>query len=126
MKYYPLGIKSDLPTYHEFPGQVELGKIVVDNIHNNKNFKSRWKDFEKELRRDLKKSIEGQTYAFRPSFSSSLSLSKFKHNELLHFKSLRFSVSLLGPFYTVYGVDETIIILQIEAMAVTFFMQQSI
>lgn len=109
LKYYPTGIKSDLPAYHEFPGQVELGKIIIDNIHSNKNFKARWKDFEKEIRSSSKKRVEGQTYAMRPSFSSSLILKKFKHNELLHFKTLRYSVSLIGPFYTVYGVDETAI-----------------
>jgi hypothetical protein len=109
LKYYPVGIKSDSPAYHEFPGQVELGKIVVDNIHSNKNFKARWKDFDKEIKAELRKKIDGQTYATRPSFSSSLILKKFTHNELIYFKSIHYSVSLVGPFFTIYGVDETAI-----------------
>ena len=108
-KYYPIGIKSELPSYQEFPGQIELNKIVIDNIHNKKNFKSRWKDFEKQLGKELKKQIIGETYATRPSFSSSLFLKRFSHNELMHNKSLHFSVSLLGPFFTIYGIDETFI-----------------
>jgi hypothetical protein len=109
LKYYPLEIKSDAPAYFEFSGQVELGKIIVDNIHSRKNFKARWQDFDKEIRTDLKKRIDGQTYATRPSFSSSLIIKKFKHNELIHIKTLHYSVSLVGPFFTIYGVDETAI-----------------
>jgi len=109
LRYYPVGLKSDSTAYHEFPGQVELGKIVVDNIHSRKNFKTRWTDFEKEIKKAFKKSVEGQTYATRPSFSSSVILKKFEHEELIHIKSLHFSVSLVGPFYTIYGMDETCI-----------------
>lgn len=108
-KYYPIGIKSGDPAYHQFPGQVELGKIIVDNIHNNKNFKVGWKDFEKEIKKETRKEIDGQTYATKPSFSSRLIIKRFKHAELIHIKSLHFSVSLVGPFFTIFGMDETAI-----------------
>jgi hypothetical protein len=108
LKYYPIGIKSDVSSYWEYPGQVELNKIIIDNIHSKKNFKS-WQNFDKEIGAESKKRTIGQTYATRPSFSSSLILKKFKHHELMHFKTIHYSVSLLGPFFTIYGVDETAI-----------------
>jgi hypothetical protein len=108
-KYYPIGIKSESPAYQEYPGQIELSKIVIDNIHNKKNFKLRWKDFERQSGKELKKQIVGETYITRPSFSASLILKRFSHDELMHNKSLHFSVSLLGPYFTIYGIDETVI-----------------
>ena len=107
LQYYPIGIKSDSPEYYDYPGQIRLGEIVVDNIHNAKNFKSRWKEFEKEIRVESKKRIYGETYASRPSFSSSLILKRNVFGELVHLKTLHFSVSLIGPFFTIFGVDET-------------------
>lgn len=109
-KYYPLGTKGDTESYHKYLGQVELGEIIVDNIHNAKNYKSRWKEFEKQLQLDLNKKIWGETYATKPSFSASVIIKKAKHHDLMHIKKLHFSVSLLGPFYTIYGMDETAII----------------
>src|ERR1700744_6124432 len=108
--YYPIGIKCSDDTYFKYPGQVELGELVVDNIHNVKNFKLRWREFEKQLRVDLKKRIWGETYASKPSFSSSVIIRKSKHLDLMHIKKLHFSVSLLGPYYTVYGIDETAVL----------------
>ncbi|WP_428328108.1 hypothetical protein [Mucilaginibacter sp.] len=109
LKYYPIGVKGDDPAYDKFPGQIELGDIVIDSIHNRKNYKSRWSDFNKEIRVESKKKTEAVTGAFRPSFSSNLILSKHKHQDLIHFKKLHYSVSLVGPFFTIYGFDETII-----------------
>jgi len=54
--------------------------------------------------------VEGQTYGLRPSFSSSLMIKTFENDDLMHFKTLHFSVSLTGPFFTIYGVDETMIL----------------
>lgn len=109
-RYYPIGIKSSHDSYHEYPGQVTLGEILIDNIHIAKNYKSRWREFEKQLRIDLNKKIWGETYASKPSFSASVIIRKSKHFDLIHIKKLHFSVSLLGPYYTIYGIDETAVV----------------
>lgn len=106
-RYYPLGVKNREKSYFEYSGQIELGELVVDNIHKAKNYKSRWKEFEKQLRVELNQKIWGETYAAKPSFSASVIIKRSKRSDLMHIKRLHFSVSLLGPFYTVYGIDET-------------------
>jgi hypothetical protein len=108
--YYPIGIKSSADSYHTFSGQVALSEIVIDNIHKVKNYKSRWKEFENKLKFALNKKIWGETYATKPSFSASVIIKKSKHHDLIHIKKLHFSVSLLGPYYTIYGIDETAIV----------------
>lgn len=110
LRYYPIGTKVDVPEYREYPGQVELGEIIVENIHKRKNYKARWTDFEREIKKELKKEVEGQSYGIRPSFSSRLIIKDAKYEDLIHFKSLHFSVSLIGPFFTIHGVDETWIV----------------
>ena len=113
-KYYPISIKSNEDSYFKYPGQVELGETVIDNIHKAKNYNSRWKEFEKQVRIDLNKKVWGETYASKPSFSASVMIRKSKKFDLIHIKKLHFSVSLLGPFYTIYGIDETAVVDQID------------
>jgi hypothetical protein len=109
LKYYPIGIKSDWESYSKYPGQIALTEIMIDNIHNRKNFKTRWKDFDKEIGKKTKKKIVGETYGLRPGYSSAAIVNRFENNELLHLKTLHYSVSLIGPFFTIYGIDETCI-----------------
>jgi len=63
--------------------------------------------FEKEIGRDLNKEIIGMTYGQAPSFSSSLILERNQLDNLYHFKELRFTVSLVGNFFQIYGFDST-------------------
>lgn len=110
LSYYPVGQIGDMAEYQKYPGQIQLSDAIVDNIHKRKNFKAKWTDFEREIKKESKKKIEGQTYGIRPSFSSSLIIKEAKYEDLIHIKSLHFSVSLIGPFFTIHGVDETCIV----------------
>src|SRR5258708_6871792 len=74
-KYYPIGIpftdkEEDYTFFRSYPGIKELTKLVLDNVHNNKNFKERWKSFEKEIKIDFKKQVIGNTLGQAPSFNS--------------------------------------------------------
>ena len=41
-KYYPIGISESLE--ESFPGRKEKEKLIVENIHQPENYKSRWED----------------------------------------------------------------------------------
>jgi len=110
LAYYPLGIKGELPIYRESEQYKKLEDIVVENIHNKKNYRERWTTFEREIKKTLNCKLEGCTYPTDAGFSSKIILKEFQHQELFHEKSLYFSVSFIGPFYTVFGMDETSII----------------
>ncbi|MGB4400236.1 MAG: hypothetical protein WBJ10_12770 [Daejeonella sp.] len=49
LHYYPIGISKEEEGYFSCPGIQELDKILVDNISNESNYKSRWTDFSNYL-----------------------------------------------------------------------------
>ena len=104
--FYPIGIKKDeSKIYFSYPGLKELENIIVDNIHDDNNFNSRWEDFTKKIERQVGKEIIGTTYGQAPSFSSFVLLETASLENLKRTKELHFFVSLVGPFYTIIGQD---------------------
>ncbi|WP_303312236.1 hypothetical protein [Hymenobacter sp. BT730] len=109
-QYYPLGIYTNEESrglYDSYPGSKALQSVIHNNIWNKKNFSQGWSEFEKFLRQYFKRQVIGTTYANAPSFSSYVLLEKTHLDKLFHYKELHFTVSLLGPFYTIYGLDFT-------------------
>ncbi len=108
--YYPIGImRFDRSIYFDYPGLKKLSAIVVANIHNRDNYNSIWVSFEKEIAEQFNVEVIGTTYGQAPSFSCDLIIKKVKVDELSRIKKLSLAVSLAGNFFTIYGVDETII-----------------
>jgi hypothetical protein len=105
-KYYPIGIpKNESKFSQSFQGHKDLVAILLDNIHNEKNFKIRWVSFDKEIKKLSQKKVIGTTYGQVPCFSSYVEIEKKKYKNFTHFKELHYFVSLLGNFYTVIGDD---------------------
>jgi hypothetical protein len=104
IKFYPLGITRDNTKFYEtFPGRKEMIELLVENIHNNRNFHKRWVTFDKEIKKQTLKKIIGTTYGQTPCFSSYVELEKKTKNGFKHFKEIHYFVSLLGNFYTIIG-----------------------
>jgi hypothetical protein len=109
-QYYPLGLRAqqDLDVLLEgYPGQEQRWQLAADNIINTKNYRSRWSAFQKELQSALKKRIHSDTDIANPCFSAYLPLRKEQHNNLTYIKELRFCISFLGPYFTIFGLDQS-------------------
>jgi hypothetical protein len=109
-EFYPIGVSRESPEYNTHPGVIKMNEIIEDNILNNKNYRQRWGAFLKKLGKDLKKSAEdlhSTTYGLRPGFSADLILERYEDDVLTRIKKLSFAVSLIAPFFTIYGIDET-------------------
>ncbi|MDN5287744.1 MAG: hypothetical protein JWR38_4018 [Mucilaginibacter sp.] len=108
-KYYPIGIDPDLPEYHQYPGYIKMGELMSENIANADNYQERWVSFTGQLEQQLNKTIIGTTYGFVPGFSADLILEKYEDESLIRIKKIAFAVSLIGPFFSICGIDETFI-----------------
>lgn len=110
IKYYPIAIlKSEHSIYFEYEGIKQLEKIVVDNIHNRENYQNRWVDFCDRISNDLDVKVMGRTGGQAPSFSASINIGENRSDTFVHSKDLYFSVSLVGHFFQIYGLDKTIV-----------------
>jgi len=106
--FYPIGIKKDESRmYHSYPGLKELEDRIVDNIHIDDNFNSRWENFTATIQKEIGKEIIGTTYGQAPSFSSYVLLESSSMDNLTRTKEIHFFVSLIGPYYTVMCNDNS-------------------
>ncbi len=104
-KYYPIGITrlDESSLFFRFPGIKALEAIVVKNIHDQDTYQKVWGSFQKSLQEEIGKEIIGTTYGQAPSFSALVQADLFRQGSFTFRKELHFTVSLVGPFYTVYG-----------------------
>jgi hypothetical protein len=106
-KHYPIGIpKDESGAYYEYSGIKELEKIITENIHDNDRYKQNWVKFTKLISTKYNKEILGTTYGQAPSFSASIIINSECSSTIVRREKINFSVSLLGNFYQIYGIDE--------------------
>ena len=113
-KYYPIGCIEDWERLYkcrafDYPGRMDLESIILDNLHNDNNFNSRWKSIEREIETLTEKKVIGTTYGRAPCFSGYIELESISINNLTRLKELYFFVSFVGPFYSIIGQDRSIV-----------------
>lgn len=108
-KHYPIGIRKNegRGIYGSYPGLKEYEKALVENIHDDNNYRTHWVRFTDEIGQEFGKEMQGTTYGQAPSFSAFMILEKHQFGDCIHSKELHFAVSLLGNFFQIYGVDAT-------------------
>lgn len=109
-KYYPLGIEKDDPMSSiKDPSRKKLEEIIIKNIHEKSGLWAIYDNLHTDIVTDLNKEFIGTTYGQSPSFSGEVVLNKFENENVWYRKKLCFAISLIGHFYTIYGIDETAI-----------------
>lgn len=106
-QFYPIDVPEGMDSfYNSYPGLKERGKILLENIYDSGIFKEKWLDFCDEMSNDSSQKIVGTTMAISSCYSSFMEIEKESVSNLTRKKEIHFFVSLLGPFYTVMGLDE--------------------
>jgi len=125
-QFYPIGIRQDESClFASYSGQKDLEKIIVDNIHENGNFRTRWTNFTDEIAEEINKEVIGTTYGQAPCFSSSIVLGTENLANLTRTKELHFLVSLVGPFYSIVGTDSNLVTIENKYFTSTNFLTVS-
>ena len=110
-KYYPIGIKKNqhFDVYRQYPGIQDLEKLIVERLEGKNPGYDSWKSFLKKLGDKIGKQAHGATFGYTPSYSAYMNLeSKTKGNRWI-LKDLCFSVSHLGEFYQIYGIEKSVL-----------------
>ena len=111
-RYYPIGInRSHEGMYSDYLGHKKLEKLLIENIHENYGeFKQKLNAWEKALNNRF----VGTTYGQEPSFSAYMELEKNSYKDWILEKRLYFAISLIGPYYTIYGMDTSTLLAKAE------------
>lgn len=64
-----------------------------------------WNEFLIKIGSELNLEIYGNTYGDRPSLAGTCILEKNYYDSVLHIKTLVFLISILGPYFEIFGID---------------------
>ena len=112
-QYYPRGLSNFDPEYGKYPGIIKAHEIICENIGPPEQkpgpYTKKWHSLIKSLRENSEKQIKGTTYGFVPGFSADLILENYEYESFTYTKRIAFAVSMLGPFFSICGIDETFV-----------------
>ena len=110
-RYYPLGMKKERGNgYYRYPGTKAKEKLLVEYVHNREAYQKGWVHFCQYIEGEIGLPVASTTLGQAPSLGAEVVLLDQTMNHVKHVRSLRFNISLLGPFYQIFGVDKTYLI----------------
>lgn len=109
-QYYPIGLLPDAEDpawriYHDYKGQRALGELIMENFADQEVFSRKWTSIGTGLGRKMNLESTGTTYGQVPSYSFYLELFSAEAGNHTVFKRLHAAISLLGPYFTIWGQD---------------------
>jgi hypothetical protein len=113
-KYYPLGLISennghDRYYLSSYQGQKELVSVILDNIHDEIVFSTKWKEIGLLIEKKTTQVVVSTTYGQAPCISGEIEIHHSSMPGLVRLKKLNYFISLLGPYYSIIGSDESVI-----------------
>ncbi len=121
-EYFPVDKPKRLTskTVSSSPGFKKIGKIVNEEFLNQKAYRDKWGKLTSNLKKAFKKPIHGHPDLSGGGFLGEVIIDEDKKPDFIRQKSLRFYISILGPFFSIHGVDSSIALLEFESRVKDF------
>lgn len=113
-EYYPVGTQDghwDENTLEGFSKFKSFRKPIEDNFSS---YGQKWEPFVRHLELALKTSVSAHPAMDAPCLSGTVEIASTKVKDLTWTKELKFFISLLGPYYCIYGLDYSTVELDIS------------
>lgn len=114
-EYFPIGNKTRL-TSNNVTASLDfkkIGKIFNDEFLNQKAYRAKWGKLTSNLKKAFKKPVHGHPDLSGCGFFGEVIIEEDKKPNFIRQKSLKFYVSILGPFFSIHGVDGSTALLEI-------------
>jgi len=115
-KFYPLGIKHTDPKYSEYPGLFEMQDLSHKKLAPTASKK--WKSLVTGIHLPNNKILRAssESILFDPSYTGRLLVLKEKFGQATFTREIVIHLSVLAPYYTVYGMDKVSLAIDGEEM----------
>lgn len=118
-EYFPVDMSKRLTyeTVSSSPGFKKMEKIVNEEFINQKAYRDKWGKLTSNLKKIFKKPVHGYPVlaAGGGGFFGEVIIDEDKKPDFIRQKCLRFYVSIIGPFFSIHGIDRSIALLEIES-----------
>jgi hypothetical protein len=97
-----------------------MEKIVNEEFLNQKAYGNKWGKLTSNLKKTFKKPVHVHPDLSGLGFFGEVIIEEDKKPDFIRQKSLRFYISMIGPFFSIQGVDSSIALLEIESRVKDF------
>jgi len=120
-RYFPIDRPDRLTpeSISSSPGFKKISKIVNTEYLNEKNYRAKWRKLTKRLEKVFKRPVMAFPNLHGGQgggFFGEVIIEEHKTTEFTRQKSLQFHISIIGPFFTIQGVDSSTAFLEIDSM----------
>lgn len=121
-EYFSIGKPKRLTskTLSSSPGYRKIGKIVNKEFLNQKAYCVKWGKLTSKLQKGFKKPVHIHPDLSRGGFIGEIIIEEDKKLDFIRQKGLRFYISIIGPFFSIHGIDSSIALLEIESRVKDF------
>ena len=114
--YYPV-TATERPTEEERVQSAQFQKIgarIEEEFSKPKVYNQKWGKFASALKKKLKKPVSHWPNLAGGGFMVEITLKETKVEDFAHTKTLHLHVSILGPFFTIYGADTSTVFSKLD------------
>lgn len=113
-EFYPLDNNISPNEIKDFEGLNKINQLIDNNFINRKNYKEIWGKLKSQLKKVLNEQINEINTLSEPCYTGYIVIQKQTINNITHQKELHFFISLLGPYFTIIGIDKCNLTLEEE------------
>ena len=106
IKHYPLGISPEDPLFNQYKGSALFEELSYSKLKPRAY--NKWKSLVNELKNGSSDVLESdyESPLFYPCYTGILVLHNEKNSKVVYRRELVFHLSLLSPYFTIYGLDK--------------------
>lgn len=116
-EYYPIKQEKRFTSkkFASTAGFKKIQRLMIAEFFDNGVYEKKWGKFVSSLSKVLNKPIAALPAMTAPCLFCDLTLSKITQTDFIREKSLYFYISVLGPFFSIHGVDHSIALLPVDS-----------
>jgi hypothetical protein len=116
-EYFPTGKEKRLTseTVAASQGFKKIGDIAGREFMNQKAYQDKWGKLISHLKKIFKKTVSGYPDLSGGGFFGEVIIEEVESPDFIRQKTLQFHVSIIGPFFSIQGVDSSMALLEIES-----------
>lgn len=114
--YYPVTV-AERPSEEEWARSAQFQKIgarIDEEFVKPKTYNAKWGKLALALKKKLKKPVWHAPDLATGGFMAHIKVKETKVEDLVHTKTLHLHISILGPFFTIYGADTSTVISKLD------------
>lgn len=96
-------------------GWKKMSALMNDNFVIQKNYRAKWSKFNQFLKKQIKKPVHSTMTLFNCCYSGEVVIEEIKGKDFIKHKKLEFYISVLGPFFSIIGVDSSIAFMPVDS-----------